>query len=292
MLKALVILVMIFLTGWLWSFVPWGMDNSSLTTLLAATVLIVLASFLVVAWIDVESRVVHGGHLSVVKALLGNLILLVVFVLLRRFSASGSMELTLAVSTLMLSLASLLGVVMARGVKHPSELVPVCVVAAWADLCSLAGGPTRVMVGQISEYYSTGQQGAAPLVDDLLIKTAVAGHRLPVPLFGIADWIIVAFLSAAFIRLNLWPGPQLPRFLSRPDLAVSFKSLHVAPFGLWLALVVAHLSGRFIPGLVPICVIALVWVLVRYPQSRRLSRRELLLTGLFPLLMTLGMTML
>lgn len=290
MLNALVILVLLPVTGLFLGWLPWAEENSSFATLLAATVMIILASLLVSAWINVEKSSASAAHSLLWRPLTINLLLLALLLAYHRYDDGVHSVLTVVVSAVMLSSASLLGIVTARGLKHPTELIPVCVVAAWADLCSITAGPTHAMVGKITDYYSSGQQGPAPLADALLIKTLVPGTALPVPLFGVADWIIVAFLSAALVRLKLCPGPELAQFSIGAWLP--FKYVHVAPLSLWLALTCAHLSGRFIPALVPICAFVLIWVLVRYPQSRRLSRRELLLTGLFPLLMTLGVTLL
>jgi len=290
MLNALVILVLLPVTGLFLGWLPWAEENSSFATLLAATVMIILASLLVSAWINVEKSSAGGNSSLLWRPLTINLLLLALLIAYGRYDGGVHPVLTVVVSAVMLSSASLLGIVTARGLKHPTELIPVCVVAAWADLCSLTAGPTHAMVGKITEYYSSGQQGTAPLADELLIKVLVPGTALPVPLFGVADWVIVAFLSAGLVRLDLCPGPELPRFFSGS--ALPFKHLHVAPCALWLSLLSAHLSGRFIPALVPICAIVLLWVLIRYPQSRCLSRRELLLTVLFPLLMTLGVTLL
>ncbi len=290
MFKALTISAAIFLLSSSFGWLPWDAAGNSFSTLMAATLLIVAASLLVSALITVDRRELNSAYSPLIRPLLGCLILLAALVVLKRFTGTVHVGLTLGISALMVSAASLLGVALARGLRRSTELIPVCVVAAWADLCSLTSGPTHVMAEQISAYYSTGQQGMPPLVDELLIKTLVPGSALPVPLFGVTDWIIVAFLSAALVRLELSPGFPLPGF--DRGVTVPFKHLHVASLGLWSALVVAHLSGRFVPGLVLICAAVLAWVLIRHPQSRCLSRRELLLTGLFPLLMTLGVTLL
>ena len=284
--KIVALPVMVFLVSWVTGELPWGNACSSWATLCAAAVLIGMATWLVSHWVVWERDQDKKGRSPLRQALVIHLGVLAGLIVLRRYDANAHTLLILAVSVVLLSTASLLGIALARGVKQPSELIPVCVVAAWADLCSVVAGPTHAMVRPISDYYAGGQQGAPPLADELLIKTLVPGQALPQPLFGVTDWIVVAFLCAALARLELSSGPRVPYFIRCS--ALSAKHVPVAPLGLYLALFCAHFSGGFLPALVFIGGAVLAWVLSQYPQARRISRRELLLTVLFPLLMTLG----
>jgi len=45
--------------------------------------------------------------------------------------------------------------------------------------------------------------GAPPFVDYLLVKIAMPGFEALMPVFGISDWIIIAFLSAATCKFNM-----------------------------------------------------------------------------------------
>jgi hypothetical protein len=88
-------------------------------------------------------------------------------------------------------------------VKRPAEIIPLGVVAALADLFSMLSGPTKHMAEEISTYYVSGMEGIPPFVDSLLIKIPLLGAGTLVPLFGVSDWIIVVFLTAAANKFEL-----------------------------------------------------------------------------------------
>lgn len=285
MIKPITLLIAIPLCSWTYGQLPRTGTNLTLDTLSAAALLLMLATLLVAILFNLQQ------HDATSRSPLTLLLLLclagaILLIALRRCCPLDNALLTLSISSLLLGAASIFGIFAARGLKRPAELIPVCVVAAWADLCSVSAGPTRGVATSIEQFYRGGRQGPAPLVDDLLIKALLPGIPTPIPLFGVTDWIIVAFLTAILAQLKLTPGPALP--LTIAGLPVKPRYLHVAPVGLWLALATAQISGRFVPGLLFICMAVLFWTLFRHPQSRHPTRRELLLTGLFPLLMTIA----
>jgi hypothetical protein len=283
MIKPITLLIAIPLCSWAYGRLPTLGANPTLDTLLTAALLLILATLLITTLINFSQRDT-GKRLPwlLLLCLVGAALLIA----LRRCGPLDNVLLTLLISSLLLGAAGIIGIFAARGLKRPAELIPVCVVTAWADLCSISAGPTHGFAASIEEFYLDGRQGPAPLVDDLLIKTLIPGIPTPVPLFGVTDWIIVAFLTATLTQLQLTTGPDLPLTIAR--LPAKTCTLHVAPLGLWLALATAQVSGHFVPGLLFICMAVLIWTLFRHPQSRHPTRRELLLTGLFPLLMTIA----
>ncbi|MCG8617485.1 MAG: hypothetical protein MI802_14790, partial [Desulfobacterales bacterium] len=143
----------------------------------------------------------------------------------------------------LLFFASVLGFWMVFPLKRPVEILPLCLVAALADMVSVTAGPTKEFSERIAAYYTGGQTGLPPFVDFLLVKVAIPGQMMPV--FGISDWVIVVFLSAAARRFSM--DDALIRSASsgnyRPRLFFP-----VACGGLLLALAAARLFGVFIPA--------------------------------------------
>ena len=277
MLRVLLLLTLVPLGGWLFGQLPWS--GGTATLVLLAALLLTLTTRLADALRSLEIR----GDGRQRWLLVASLALLLPGLLIRPDGGPGPLA-ALLHSGLLLLVAALLGQLTARGLRRPAELVPVCVVAAWADLCSIRKGPTAIAVEQIGTYYQTGRQGPPPLADGLLVKALLPGTPLPLPLFGVTDAFVVALLGAALARLELRPGPTLPLPGWRPR-------LHLAPAGLWLALLLAQIGECFVPGLVVICGLVLAWLLVREPASRRLTKRDWQLTLLFPLLISLGLAL-
>lgn len=206
---------------------------------------------------------------------------LLLFCFTRFTSISIPAFVTLLQNAVLLCTASLGGILLSRGLKRKTELLPVCVVAAWADLCSIHMGPTRSAALAIENYYISGQQAPAPFADFFLFKTFIAGHSLPIPLFGVADWFFAAFLSAALLQLGFQPGPAIMK-----QTAIRIPRLHAAPTALLTAVLIAQFTGFFIPGLVFIGTAVFLWALLQDRQCIQLSRREWLLTLFFPFITT------
>ncbi len=165
----------------------------------------------------------------------------------------------------------LLGTWITAPLKRPAELVPLCLVMSLADLFSVAAGPTRKMAEGIREYYETGMQGPPPVVEFLLFKIAVPGMDRMLPVFGVADWVIIAFFTASALRFgfndNLMGRPIHEMTQSR---RFSFY-LPVSAAGLFAAVMLAHLLGIFLPALPVVVLFFLGYVLVKYPATRQLT---------------------
>lgn len=186
-------------------------------------------------------------------------------------------------------LALLLGSWMVVPLKRAAELVPVCAVMTAADLFSVLGGPSRGMAMDIAAYYGGGRLGPVPAADFLLLKVAVPGMPVLVPVFGVADWIMVVFLAATAARFGLddnLTGHGLDTMVAagrtRPYLGVPVV-------GLGLAVLLARGSGVFLPALPVVAAVFLGYVLVRYPGVRRLRLSDWALV-LLTVAVTVGLT--
>ena len=178
-------------------------------------------------------------------------------------------------------LANLVGALLVKALRRPAELVILCVVVALADLFSILSGPTRAIVKSVKTYYEGGMKGPAPAGDFLLIKFPVAGFGTLHPVFGVSDWIIIVFLSAAALKFGINDN-LAGKGLSAMDRAgrVSFY-FPVAGFGLLLAMAAANLLDLFIPVLPLIAVVYIVYLLLYYPASRQLKKTDWLLMAGF-----------
>lgn len=167
----------------------------------------------------------------------------------------------------MLVAATYLGYYLRKSLKKPSELVPLCVIASFADISSILMGPTKFASQQIEQFYKDGMEGPRPLVDFFLIKIPILNGQGIMPVFGVSDWIIVALLFSAVSKLG-----------------ITGKAAFFTPFaGLLAAITTAHITGLFLPGIPAITLVFIPWLLLSHPGSRKLTRKEWMLTLLFPL---------
>ncbi len=174
--------------------------------------------------------------------------------------------------------AGIAGTVLSSAIKRTGELVPVCLTAATADLMSVIKGPTKGMIEDISAYYEQGMIGPPPFVDFIVVKAGIPGYDVPLPLFGVTDWVLVALLSASLLRLNktdnLLPGVRLAqeRFLYLP----------VSAFALFAGLVTAQITGLFLPAMVFIVLFFLAYLVIKLKVHRELERSDVLYSFLLP----------
>jgi hypothetical protein len=180
--------------------------------------------------------------------------------------------------------ACLVGTWLPDGLRRPAELVPVGVLMALVDAASVLVGPTRRIAESIETYYKGGMAGPLPAGDVLLVKAAFWGSDGLLPIFGVSDWIMVAFLTAAAVKFdlndNLAPTP-LGAMTRRGRMGLFFP---VAAAGLTLAVWLAQFSGRAVPALPLVAMAHLGWCLLRYPHTRRLSAGDRrLLVGMLAL---------
>ena len=167
-------------------------------------------------------------------------------------------------SATLLLLGTVLGAWLIKGLQRPTELVPVCLVMACTDLLSVFAGPTGRLMQDVSDFYRTGAGGPPPLGDFFLVKFALPGGFHLTPVFGISDWIMVAFLSAAARRFNL------------EDNLLPSRSVHIplALAGLLLAVSLARAFGWLMPALPLVSLVFLTGISLRQSQLWHLSQRE------------------
>lgn len=177
--------------------------------------------------------------------------------------------------------ANLLGAWLVKALKREAELILVCVVMGLADLFSIIRGPTRHVVEAITTYYESGMAGPPPVVDFLLIKIPVFGLDHLQPVFGVSDWIIIVFLSAATVLFRIndnLAGKGLFTMAAEDRPSLYFP---VAGAGLAITIFIADLSHQFIPALPVIAGLFAFFLLIRYPAARQLRRSDWQVLGVF-----------
>ena len=182
-------------------------------------------------------------------------------------TGSWSPLLTAVKSGLLLFTGTLIGVALARYVKRLWEVLPLCLVMMLADFSSWAIGPTAEFAREIEAYYLD-PVGPPPLIDMVLVKFAYPGAPDLVPVFGVSDWIMVVFFAALARRylindnlLGLLPSGHYPDRLCG-------RYLPVAAVALFVAIMLAHASGSFIPALPLIVLVVVAFYLLRtLPQK-------------------------
>ena len=209
-----------------------------------------------------------------------------VYVLISRFGLKGNLVAGLGTANLLV-FACLAATWMTRALNKPSELVPVCAVVALADLFSVLAGPTRQLAEGIAIYYEKGMEGPPPLTDYILIKIAVPGLAVPMPLFGVSDWIILTFLCSALARFGLNDSlgkTGLAAIKQKRRLAFYFP---MAAIGLTAAVLLAQFSGMFLPALPVMVIVFLAHSLVSHREMRQLESKEWVLLGCFSAILIL-----
>lgn len=190
--------------------------------------------------------------------------------LLNQLSAGGLwQQLLIALkSGLLLLAATVTGAALARYIHRLWEIIPICVVMTLADFASWRYGPTAVFTEQIQQY-RLAPIGPPPLVDLILIKLAFPGTPALAPLFGISDWIMVVFFAVVARRHgvndNLF-GTSGEALARQGKIG---RYLPVPVVALFVATILAQVTGLFIPALPLIAMIMLLWYAGRYLLLRQ-----------------------
>ena len=171
-------------------------------------------------------------------------------------------------SGLLLLVATVTGAAMARYIHRLWELVPICIVMTLADFASWRYGPTAAFTAQIEAYRQT-PTSPPPLVDMILIKLAAPGAAGLVPLFGISDWIMVVFFAIVARRFGINDNLIGPAGEALAQQGKVGRYLPVSVVALFIAAILAQVTGRFIPALPLIALIMLFWYACRYLRQRR-----------------------
>jgi hypothetical protein len=185
--------------------------------------------------------------------------------------------------------ANLLGSWITIALKRQAELVPVSVVVVLADLFSVFKGPSREIIENLTVYYEAGMAGSPPVFDFLVLKIAVPGMMQLVPAFGVSDWIIIAFFSAAAVKFGFndnLAGKGINEMLSRRRPAFYFP---VSAIGLFVAVQAAQALDIFLPAIPLVVIFFMSYTVMQYPDTRRLKRSDWLATGGAVLIMSVLM---
>ncbi len=176
--------------------------------------------------------------------------------------------LTVVKSGLLLLVATVIGAALARYVHRLWEIVPVCIVMTLADLASWLYGPTAGFTREIKQYYLM-PEGPPPLIDMVLIKLAFPGPAGLAPVFGISDWIMVVFFAIVARRYGVNDNLAGPAGETLAKQGRIGRYLPVSVAALFVAIVLAQVTGLFIPALPLIALIMLLWYAARYLLLRR-----------------------
>jgi len=170
--------------------------------------------------------------------------------------------LTAIKSGLLLLVATLIGTALARYVQRLWEIIPICIAMTLADLASWLFGPTASFTQQIKEYYLA-PDGHPPLIDMVLIKLVLPGSTGFAPIFGISDWIMVVFFVIVAGRFNVNDnliGASGETLAQKRKVG---RYLPVSVAALFIATLLAQLTGLFLPALPLIALIMLLWYVTR-----------------------------
>lgn len=190
--------------------------------------------------------------------------------LINQIPAIGTWQLPLIGirSGLLLLIGTFIGTALARFVNRLWEIIPICIAMALADFFSWFIGPTANFAREIKQYYLA-PVGPPPLIDMVLVKLALPGAASLFPVFGISDWIMVAFFVNVSRRyaindnlLGLSGKGLAPKKLCGRYLPVPVAAL-------FTAVLLAQSTGLFIPVLPLIAIIMLLWYAAHYLRSHR-----------------------
>jgi len=173
-------------------------------------------------------------------------------------------------SGLLLLTGTLVGAALARYVKRLWELIPVCLAMTLADFVSWGFGPTAVFSEQIKQHYLD-PTGPPPLVDMILVKLALPGSSGLAPVFGVSDWIMVVFFAIVAHRHSINDnllGPAGETLARQRQIG---RYLPVSLLALTGAILLAQVSGLFLPALPVIALVMLLWYGLRHLRVKRFS---------------------
>jgi hypothetical protein len=129
-------------------------------------------------------------------------------------------------------------------------------------------GPTANFAKDIEQYYLD-PVGPPPLIDMVLVKFTLPGAATLIPVFGISDWIMVAFFVNVSRRYSINDNlvGLSDELLAEKKIRGRYLPLPVV--ALFAAVQLAHTSGLFIPVLPLIAIIMLLWYASYSLRSRR-----------------------
>lgn len=206
-----------------------------------------------------------------------SVVLFLLFYFFVRFFEHSSKVVSSLSTANLLFVATIVGAGLSSAIKRVAELVPICITAGIADLTSVLQGPTRGMIESISAYYEEGMTGTPPMVDFIVIKVGIPGFSVPMPLFGVTDWVLIILISSAMIRLQ--KNDNLFGRLGRPGNILYFP---VATAALFVGLVVAQITNSFIPAMVFISTFFLLFLFIKLKVYKEMRKTDIVYSFVFP----------
>jgi len=198
----------------------------------------------------------------------------------------GAPQLRGVLALALMAIALPIGYWVGDRMEKVTNLIPVAVAFACADVFSVMLGPSKRVVEELAEHQvevdaaridaaanlppELAQQAAdkaaaairAPLADYVVVHMPMPGTGGSVPVLGIGDFIIVALLFRAAWLYGLSP------------VSIAVSSM----ISITVALAVSQLLGRAIPALPFIAVGVVGYLALTNPRVRRLSRQEIVLS--------------
>ena len=165
-------------------------------------------------------------------------------------------------SGLLLLTATVTGAALAGYIHRLWEIIPVCIVMTLADFASWLFGPTARFVQEIRQF-QLDPTGPPPLIDMILVKLALPGAAGLAPVFGISDWVMVVFFAIVARRHRINDNLTGPSGETLAQQGKIGRYLPISVAALMVAIVLAQLTGLFIPALPLIAVIMLGWYVTR-----------------------------
>ena len=270
---------------YLGSFIPYNKIPVNITVPVSTVSFIILASFITAGFMVYQERHLRDTtSLRYFSLVFTVLIAAGLFLYVRVTGKTNNLIFIIGTANLLM-FANLLGTWIVNPLKRPAELVPVCVVMSLTDLFSVLGGPTQQIAQSVKSYYVGGMKGPTPVGDFLLFKVAVPGYEKVLPIFGVADWIIVAFLVAAVVKFRIndnLVGKSLNTMVEKGRVSIY---LPVSALGLMAAVLLAQFSGIALPALPIISFFFLSYIMVKDPNAGKLKGSDWRLILLFSVVM-------
>ena len=198
-------------------------------------------------------------------------------------------ELKPLIALTLMGLAVPVGYWIGERMEKITNLIPLAIAMSLADIFSVFQGPTKVIAHNLETHYEkkaaiAAHGGAhvaeqlaalkAPLADYIIVHFPIAGTHETVPILGIGDFVVLAFLFRA-----AWVHHVSPRLV----FAAAAGSIFVALF-------CTNVLGMALPALPFIAIGTISVLFLCVPRLRQLDRQEVVLSlvvvGLFGALIT------
>jgi hypothetical protein len=198
-------------------------------------------------------------------------------------------ELKPIIALALMGLAVPVGYWIGERMEKITNLIPLAIAMSLADIFSVFQGPTKVIATNLETHYEkvaaiaakggahAAQQIAelrAPLADYIIVHFPIAGMQTTLPILGIGDFVVLAFLFRA-----AWVHHVSPRLV-----------IGAAAGSIFAALLLSNTLNMPLPALpfIAIGTISVLWLSV--PRLRQLDRQEVVLSvaviGVFGALIT------